>query len=567
MLKRQLLQYFNSLVIILCLFSVSKSHSEELKDLNYGAILYEFYQQDYFKALVEYEYADEKGGIENHGDYPELLKGGISFSYGMERQARDIFDRALKGNLPENARNRVWFHVAKMAYRNGDVSVSAKALANITGDIEANLLAEYLYISSIVWVQKGRYQDVVDLQQVFDSKDIYAPYIYFNRAIAHAQLGDIKKAIAHFTAVSQYASNNEYKALGDRANLALSYLYESGSNESKAKKVLEKVRSSGFFSNQALLTYAWLAINEKDYKKSLVPLKALTQRSIAIPEVQEAILLLPHVYEKLQLKGRAQRGFIEAGNDYETAILTIQKLRQRLKNTKNLKKFTAAIALIEEGKLSEPSQELSPFLLSLISDHTFQSVLGELQDLQELKASLEAIKAKEIPLYVILSARQESKGKTGHTTVMSNLIKRKNKFKKQYAIIKKKFAAIGDDYSYEDMQRLKVNMDYVRDELDNIEQTLATIGESKKHSNTVRQYRKRIKKRMSQAKRNIVTNDMLLKKVEKILYRLIKDELDLHEKRFDYYLTQSRLAKARLYDSLLQDIDPFQDEKLSSESQ
>ncbi len=567
MLKRQLLQYFNSLVIILCLFSVSKSHSEELKDLNYGAILYEFYQQDYFKALVEYEYADEKGGIENHGDYPELLKGGISFSYGMERQARDIFDRALKGNLPENARNRVWFHVAKMAYRNGDVSVSAKALANITGDIEANLLAEYLYISSIVWVQKGRYQDVVDLQQVFDSKDIYAPYIYFNRAIAHAQLGDIKKAIAHFTAVSQYASNNEYKALGDRANLALSYLYESGSNESKAKKVLEKVRSSGFFSNQALLTYAWLAINEKDYKKSLVPLKALTQRSIAIPEVQEAILLLPHVYEKLQLKGRAQRGFIEAGNDYETAILTIQKLRQGLKNTKNLKKFTAAIALIEEGKLSEPSQELSPFLLSLISDHTFQSVLGELQDLQELKASLEAIKAKEIPLYVILSARQESKGKTGHTTVMSNLIKRKNKFKKQYAIIKKKFAAIGDDYSYEDMQRLKVNMDYVRDELDNIEQTLATIGESKKHSNTVRQYRKRIKKRMSQAKRNIVTNDMLLKKVEKILYRLIKDELDLHEKRFDYYLTQSRLAKARLYDSLLQDIDPFQDEKLSSESQ
>ena len=56
----------------------------EVKDLKYGAVLFEYFQQKYFDTLVEYEYATARGGIQNHGTYPELLKGGVSLSYGEE---------------------------------------------------------------------------------------------------------------------------------------------------------------------------------------------------------------------------------------------------------------------------------------------------------------------------------------------------------------------------------------------------------------------------------------------------------------------------------------------------
>ncbi|MEN8206054.1 MAG: hypothetical protein ABFS24_08575, partial [Pseudomonadota bacterium] len=97
----------------------------EVKDLKYGAVLFEFYQQKYFEALVEYEYAYERGGIQNHGDYPELLKGGVSLSYGIDEQAQGIFSNLISANTDEEVQNRAWYFLAKMLYLRGNIERAA----------------------------------------------------------------------------------------------------------------------------------------------------------------------------------------------------------------------------------------------------------------------------------------------------------------------------------------------------------------------------------------------------------------------------------------------------------
>ena len=127
----------------------------EVKDLKYGAVLFEFYQQKYFETLVEYEYAAERGGIKHHGDYPELLKGGVSLSYGLDRQAKDIFSRLIDANSPLEVRNRAWYYLAKMLYMRGDIERSATTLGNISGAMPRDIDQEYRYLAALVNIRLG----------------------------------------------------------------------------------------------------------------------------------------------------------------------------------------------------------------------------------------------------------------------------------------------------------------------------------------------------------------------------------------------------------------------------
>ena len=540
--------------------------SSELKDLNYGTVLYEFHQQNYFNTLVEFAYAEEKGGIENHGSYPTLLKGGVSFSYGLNDQARELFQTALNGNVSPQDQNRVWYHVARMAYENGDIKNASKSLSQIVGLMPLELQADFQYLSSIIYLRLGEYKAVEELYQPVSNKDKLAPYIIYNLAIAQAKQNKIQAAIKSFNKAAEFTRGIEHKAIADRANLALNYLLVKEGESKDALQKLQNVHSTGFYSNRALLTYAWLAINDQKYKRSLSPLKALSKRSIAIPEVQEAVLLIPHVYERLKLKGRAQQGFIGAGKDYQKGLQDISKLRSELKSSKNLRLLTQAVVANENSKSYEGDVVLSPYLINLLSDHTFQSVLNEMMDLQHIEISLSEIINKEKPLKQMIDARSRAASTGGLTTRFRAAIKRQRELSKQHKTIAEKVDEIGHQYSKKDQQRVAALMDFLEKELNSIEQTIDVIKHSQRFSNEVKRYKKAIKQQIAEAKTRRRETQRLLRKLDKVLYKLISNELDIHQQRFKYYLVQSRLAKARLYDSVLQDIDPLEEqEKAASE--
>ena len=544
---------------LLAALSISYScAASDLRDLNYGAVLFEFHQKNYFNTLVEFAYADEKGGIEKHGSYPLLLKGGVSFSYGLDDQARELFSKALKGNLSEQHQNRVWYQVAKMAYDNGDIKNAAKSLQRVSGAMPLALQADYQYLSAIVHLRKGEYEAVEAMHKKVSKHDKLAPYILYNLGIAQAKLGKIDEAIKTFTQATKFSKSLEHKAIADRANLALNYLLEKAGEHKEANKKLQNVHSTGFYSNRALLTYSWLAINDKQYKRSLSPLKALSKRSIAIPEVQEAVLLIPHVYERLKLKGRAQQGFIAAGKEYQRGLQQISQLRQKLKSSANLRLMTQAIIASEKGEEFDVEAHLSPYLINLLSDHTFQSVLHEMVDLQHIELSLSEIINKEKPLKQMIDARSRAASAGGLTKRFRAAIKQQKILSKQHQAILLRVEEVGNQYSKEDQKRVASLMDLLTKELAGIEQTISVIKVSQRYSNEVSEHKRQIRDRIGQAKANRKQTQRLLKKLDKVMYKLITNELDMHLARFKYYLVQSRLAKARLYDSVLQDIDPLE---------
>jgi hypothetical protein len=58
-----------------------------VKEPHYGEILYYFYQEDYFPAIVRVLAAQEQDQLAAHAAEAELLKGGLYLSYGHHLEA------------------------------------------------------------------------------------------------------------------------------------------------------------------------------------------------------------------------------------------------------------------------------------------------------------------------------------------------------------------------------------------------------------------------------------------------------------------------------------------------
>lgn len=550
----------------LCLPAGAARPMSEVHDLKYGAILFEFYQQNYFEALVEYAWAEDKGGVQNHGTYPELLKGGISLSYGLDAQAEDIFNRVAQANLTEEVRNRAWFYLGKMQYLRGDTSVAARNLGNIQGPLPEAVDSEYRYLAALVNVKLGYFSAGEAVADSIDSDSPFAPYFYFNLAIAFGSQENSGRAIAALEKVIDLNDGSEeLQRLADRARMALSFLYAGRDNQASAGLQLSRISSTGAYSNRGLLGASWMAINERDFRDALGPLDVLTKRSIALPEVQEAILLQPHVYEQMGLNGRAAQGFIDADDKFRNALDWLQKARQSMDHADVMELFVRNLdQVLDESDWfgAAPSvsvNHLSPFLVELMSDHSFQSVLKDLRDLYAIRNNLESWQARRDDFDVILAARAATVDGESYRQGLSRLARQLTESRQQYQALSGRMTSLAPDAQ----ERLRWQLEDLAFDITRGENMLEALA----GTHTIAggdQFSQAVSHMMAQVDDQMVRTEGLITRLEDVMRTLVATELDIHEQRLKQYQVEAQLAKVRILDRSLQNLDGTEDDGQSA---
>ncbi len=538
---------------------------DQVKDLKYGVILFEFYQQKYFDTLVEYEYAGDKGGIQNHGSYPELLKGGVSLSYGLDDQARTIFSHVIAANAKEEIQNRAWYYLAKMLYLRGDISQAAATLSNIQGSMPHEIDQEYRYLAALVNIKLGYFEEATEISRSFDKNSQYAPFLHFNLGVALGKQKDYTGAIKSLVKAAEYADDNsDLKRLADRAHMAIAYLYSEENEKASAYSYINKVSTTGVFSNRALLGSGWTSVNNGDYQAALAPLRVLQSRSMAIPEVQEAVLLVPHVYEKLGLKGRAADGFINAYDRYNDALKQLSSARETLKDADVLELFVRNLDdMLDDNDWfgTAPAvslNSLSPFLIDLMSDHSFQSVLKDLRDLYAIRNNLNSWKQKQDDFDVMLKSRSTSLGTSDRAEQVGSLSKRQVELQGKFHLLSERAASL--DIAGQD--RVRWLLGDIQFEINNAGMLSDQLGAPTGISLTKSDFETLVESNMDRLDSEIETTNALIEKVESVMLGLVGAELDIHEERLKYYRVQSHLAKVRILDSSLSDLDtPKEDDQ------
>ncbi|MCS7100228.1 MAG: hypothetical protein NZL99_00880, partial [Burkholderiaceae bacterium] len=76
---------------------------------HYGDSLFYFFQDRYFTALTTLMVSQHFQRLPAHEDDAEILRGGLFLSYGLHKQAGEVFAALIERGAPPAVRDRAWF--------------------------------------------------------------------------------------------------------------------------------------------------------------------------------------------------------------------------------------------------------------------------------------------------------------------------------------------------------------------------------------------------------------------------------------------------------------------------
>jgi hypothetical protein len=365
-----------------------------VQDLQYGDVLFHYYQQDDFEALTRLLAYQHWNQLPHHELDSQLLLGGLYLSLGLYNEAGERFSKLLTPNVPQGVRNRAWFYLGEIWYARGYLDKAVDALRQVQGQLPLQQESQKTHLLANALLRLGKYDEAIAMLQAFKGPPDWLAFAQFNLGVALVRQQRMPEADGYLSAVGTLSSNQpELVALRDRANLALGFAYLQANQPDKARVPLERVRLNGAYSNKALLGLGWADAALGDYQAALAPWTELRNRSLLDSAVQESYLAVPYAFGKLEANA-------QAAQDYETALTSFAAEQKAL---------DGAIDRIQSGTMLEellagdeqthygwfwqlrnlPDEPESRYLYSIMAGHDFQEGLKNYRDLTFLGSTLD----------------------------------------------------------------------------------------------------------------------------------------------------------------------------------
>lgn len=597
------------LCLLLPIGSANALKTDAIKDLRYGAALYQFYQQDYFDALTELYIADHHGGIQGHGNDPELVRGGIQLSYGMHEEAQVIFTRLLaEADISTENRDLAWFYLGKLLHQRRYDSRAITALLNVGEALPEELRDQYKTTLALLLIRDKRAAEAETVLQALDEKSDWAPYGYYNLAVAYHRLGEFEKTVATLNKITQRKIyTHEALHLHDRAQLAKAHTHITLKQPEKAIAAFRSIAVEGVYGNRALLGLGWALLEQGDKQGALNVWSELEDRDVTDTDIQEALLAIPQVMEKLGAPVEALNAYRNSSQRFEQAKQRYAKLRTEVAKADFFDVLVSEEVSAQMGWFWQasdlPKHELSPYLRRLVAQNAFQEGLKNLRDLYFLRRNLNQWKRHSQTYDFVINTRREAYEKrlpniekAGSQQALATLSAEYQTLADKVALIEQQrdVVALANEEEVKLLQRLeraeatlqnlrghrryeryaervarvkgalmwRLSYDYderlwqvkkaLKQTADQLAQSEVRYVSLRKAIATAPQsftgYDSRIQRVKTEIDIALVKTHSLVDKQKLALQGLALAELDRQEQRIDQYLLLSRAAIARLYD-------------------
>jgi len=362
-------------------------------DPHYGDVLFEFYQGRYFPAITKLEASQVFHRMAPHADEAEILRGGLLLSYGLHRQAGEVFEALLARGAPPSVRDRAWYFLAKVRYQRGLMREASTALGRIEHRLPAPLEDDRRLLQANVLMALGDNAGAAQVLAPIAGPRSTELVARFNLGVAQIRAGDAARGTALLDDLGRQAMpDEESRALRDKANVALGFAALKAGKPQDARTYLQRVRLQGLSANAALLGFGWAADALGNPKLALVPWVELAGRDASDSAVLEAQLAVPYAYAELHADAQALKRYEIAIANFETEGANID----------------ATIGAIRQGKLVDglmtrnPGEEMGWFqsfrdvplmpharlLTPVIAGNEFQEAFKNYRDLKFLDRNL-----------------------------------------------------------------------------------------------------------------------------------------------------------------------------------
>jgi len=363
--------------------------AKELRDLHYGEVLFQLYQENYFQAIVHLLSARKQGLMQAYEDEPELLLGGLYLAYGMPDTAEEIFQRVLAKSASPQLQDRAWLQLAKSRHRRDDNAASKTALGKVGDALDPPRREESLNLLGLLQMLDREDTAAIDTLSKLKPKSELSRYAGFNLALAHLRRGERERGLSLLREIGDSPMESEEdKAIRDRANLVLGYLMLEAQKPDAALEALRRVRLYGPSSNQALLGAGWASLQKEQPEQALVAWQQLAERTSNEPAVFEVQLAIPYALAKLDAQQQSLQGYRRAIDRFNRAIQELDGAVDHIRHG------GFPDSLLREGgdaavNTAPDNGDLRAQLPLLFSKNDFQERLQDYRDLHQLERNLQ----------------------------------------------------------------------------------------------------------------------------------------------------------------------------------
>jgi len=398
------------LFILLAIFIVSAGLSsagaappKELRDLYFGEALYDAYQADWFDAiarldteLMQHYDVDEpeRDTLHYHINQAEFDVGDFELGYRMHRRAGRAIKAVIEDNVDEPVRNEAIFRLAQLYFFKDEPVEAQAAVDRITGKVPPKIQDDLDSLRAQIRMANRRYAEAAEILSGLQKAKDLEGFSSYNLGIALIKEGKEAEGREYLDRTGRITGQDELTlAIKDKANLVLGSKLMKDKNFEGAKKILDRVRLNGPFSNRALLDSGWADAFQGRFERALVPWSVLATREVTDPSVQEALLAVPYAYGRLNTYSRAAVLYGSALEKFAAEFDKIDASIQSIRDGHFLK------ALVREELQQDPDWVVklrklpqtpeTYYLLDLMASHDFQESLKNYLDLEQLRRKLE----------------------------------------------------------------------------------------------------------------------------------------------------------------------------------
>jgi len=299
--------------------------AHQVKDLPYGELLFDYYQQHYMTSITKILVERERGGFKHHKPHADLLLGSLYLSYGLVNQAEIIFKILIEKSVDQETQNNAWLKLAEIYIEQGKLDNAKEILRlKIKEPVESILNQKNESLGNIS-LQQEFYAHAIDYFDAIKNDPIKQRYASYNSAIAHLRLNQPHLALLRFqTLISQPVNTKEEDAIRDKAAIALGHYHLHHEEPYLASIAFKKVRLHGPFADQALLGLGWANLTRTHTKQALAPWVTLSKLDPGSSTTQQALLMVPRTFENLQAWSNAYESYQFARDSYQNEIIHIE---------------------------------------------------------------------------------------------------------------------------------------------------------------------------------------------------------------------------------------------------
>lgn len=373
----------------------AETAAQAVTALHHGQARFHLLQNQPFSALTGLMAAQHSARLSADED-SELLRGQLLLSYGLQREAAQVFTTLAENAAAPAVRAQARFYLAQGQHQRGAEAEAEAALARIEGPLPAALAEARDLLRAQLLMARGQYADAADVLGAMPAARA-GPVARFNLGVALLKSGDRVLGTTQLDRLGQArADSEEQRSVRDRANLALGVAALKQQRADDARRLLERVRLSGVDANKALLGFGWAAIAQGQPALALVPWHELASRDASDPAVLEARLAIPYAHAALGAEGTAlelyKQALVAYGAEARRLEASLAVSRSGRLIDELLERYpdheTQAPVAAPGTRGAKPDPLPAAHLAQLLAEPAFQAAFEQVRDLHGLENKL-----------------------------------------------------------------------------------------------------------------------------------------------------------------------------------